>query len=907
MKGNPFTNLFSFSDSFDRQVIMDKTPLLTGCLALSAAASLVVAAPERIDVTQDNSIILVKSEEKLNHGSKPRIRIKGNQHIVAIGIDPQPLRGRKVVRATLVCRQGDEMIEGLTISTIQTPWDEAGSTALTSGISDAKNWGWEGARFPGVSGGNSGSLVCQAPGEVIDGWYHWEVAPDLLHAIATGMAHGLALHEWSADYGRNPTIYAREDKENAPYLLVEFDDGEPGPEPLPAADLKISDTGAREGMRLSLTGPEEGFAYQVRVNGLELPRWNIPFVGTGERQRIALRDIELAPGPLKVEVRTVDRLGRESAPVEVTGIVPAPRALPFPVIAQKNTGSQPPKGVVVRPILDRVTESGTGIGGFDPDPARDNAIWNGATIQLSAARGEVVGFQVGIRGSGKQTVQCRLDNFRTDLFRGVNVKAGDQQLPDPLVPVEADLELSPDQETAVWVDVYVPFDAASGEVTGAFEIGDGRSIPIQLKVRSFALPRRASFFCEMNTYGVPDKVAEYYRLQQVAYDHRVHINLMHYSHGSAQPGARKCNMDMRMASGRRMNEKAYNDIDPGATTTYWDDFVAVFGPHLSGSHYKDGHRGAIPAPGFYLTFHESWPLNVRGFWNGDMDAYEGFRDRPEYAATYEALVQDFVRLAGAEGWHETGFQIYFNNKPGKDDPTKNPWILDEPSSYWDYRALNYYRDLTDRGRGSEPSIPLKYRIDISRPQYTRGELKGRHDLRVVSHNSFRENRRLVSDRAERTGEEIWLYGSTSKPEHSARETQAWALQAYRDGAAGVVPWQTVNKSGEALKTADQLGLFIFDHEAGDEVGAVIRHSVRLKAYRRAEQDIEYLELLRKTYDLTQAELQDFMDHYLPLNAHVEKLSERDAGTTRYDHLDPQAFFSLREAAAVLIEEKLEKH
>ncbi len=904
MKGIFFDSFFSFSEIVDRPVIMYRIPFLTECLVWSAAASLAVAAPERIEITKDNSIILVKSEEHLNHGPKPRIRIKGNQHIVAIGIDPQALHGRKVVRATLVCRKGDERIEGLTISTIQSPWDEAESNALTSGNREAQDWGWPGARFPAVSGGNSHSLVCQSPGEVIDGWYHWEVAPDLLHAIGTGMAHGLALHEWSADYGRNPTIYAREDKKNAPYLLVEF--GGEESEPIPPLDLEIIDMGVRDGLRLSLTGPAEGFGYRVRVNGSELPRWNIPFVNKGEPQRIALRDIELAPGPLKVEVRTVDRLGRESLPVEVTGTVPAPRSIPLPVIERDDTGIRPPSGIAVRPTLDRVTQSGTGVGDFDPAPDLPNSVWNGKTIELSAARGEVVGFQVGIRGSGNQTVQCRLGAFRTDLFRGVNVQAGNQQLPDPLLPVEADLELHPDRETAVWVDVYVPFDAAPGEVSGVFEIGNGRSIPIHLKVRPFALPRRASFLCEMNTYGVPDKVAEYYRLQQVAYDHRVHVNVMHYSHSSAQPGSRKCNMDMVMANGRRMNEKAYNGIEPGATTTFWDDFVDVFGPHLSGSYYADGHRGAIPAPGFYLTFHESWPLNMRGFWNGDMDAYEGFRDQPEYESTYEALVRDFVRIAGNEGWNQTGFQIYFNNKPGKNDPAKSPWTLDEPSSYWDYRALNYYRDLTERGRGAKPSIPLKYRIDISRPQYSRGEMKGHHDLWVVSHNAFRENRRIVTDRAERTGEELWLYGSTSKPENSARETQAWALQAYRDGAGGVVPWQTVNKSGEALKTADQLGLFIFDHEAGDADGALIRHSVRLKAYRRAEQDIEYLELLRKAYELTQAELQAFMDHYLVLDERVEKSSERDAGTTRYGHLDPQAFFSLREAAATLIEKSIAK-
>jgi hypothetical protein len=883
---------------------MNPTVLKIECLACLVAAGLAQAAPERVPVTQDNSIILVEGEQHLNHGTQPNIRIKGNQHIVAMGIDPMPLRGKKVLGATLVCRQGDALIEGLTISTIQAPWEEATSNALTSGIEGAQGWAWLGAPFPAICGGNSGSLVCQSPSEVVDGWYHWKVAPDLVHAIATGLAHGLALHEWSADYSRNPTIHAREDKKNAPYLLVEFGEGDS--EPSPPAELEISHTGARDGLRLSLTSPAEGFGYRVRINGADLPRWNIPFIHNGARQQIALRDIALAPGPVEVEVRTVDRLGRESPGVEARGMVPAPRKLPLPEMAKTKAGQRPPEGLAVRPPLDRVAATGEGIGGFDPDPALPNEVWNGASIGLSAARGEVVGFQLGIRGSGKQTIRCRLGNFRADIFRGVNVKDGGQYLPDPLLPVNGELNLQAGQETAVWVDLYIPFDAPPGIVAGAIELGDGRSIPIHLTIRSFALPRRASFLCEMNSYGFPDKVAEYYRLQQIAYDHRVHVNVLHYGQSTAQPGARKSNMDMLMANGHRMNEKAYNDIQPGAVTTFWDDFTTVFGPHLSGSYYAKGHRGVIPAPGFYLTFHESWPLNVREFWNGAMDAYQGFSKQTKYASTYEALVGDFVRLADAEGWHEAGFQIYLNNKPGKDDPSKNPWTLDEPSSYWDYRALNYYRDLTNRGHGNQPSIPLKFRIDISRPQFARNQLKGRHDLWVVSHHAFRDYRRMVTDRAERSGEEIWLYGSTSMPGHSARETQAWTLQAYRDGAAGVVPWQTVDKSGKALDIADQLGLFIFDHEAGDGDGAAIRHSVRLKAYRRAQQDIEYLELLRNRYRWTQAEMQQFMDHYLPLNGQVEKTSELDAGTTRYSHIDPSAFSSLREAAATLIEAKAAK-
>ena len=132
----------------------------------------------------------------------------------------------------------------------------------------------------------------------------------------------------------------------------------------------------------------------------------------------------------------------------------------------------------------------------------------------------------------------------------------------------------------------------------------------------------------MNSYGLPDHVDDYYALQQVAYDHRVHANILHYSHHTAAPGARKSNLDMRLRSGRRMNNQRYDAVEPGAKQAYWDDFEEAFGPYLDGSYFQDGHRGRIQAPGFYLTFHESWPLNCRAFFNGDPDAYRAFADSP---------------------------------------------------------------------------------------------------------------------------------------------------------------------------------------------------------------------------------------------------------------------------------------
>lgn len=347
-----------------------------------------------------------------------------------------------------------------------------------------------------------------------------------------------------------------------------------------------------------------------------------------------------------------------------------------------------------------------------------------------------------------------------------------------------------------------------------------------------------------------------------------------------------------------MDNKRYDDILPDAKTAFWDDFIEAFGPYIDGSLFKNGHRGSIPAPGFYLTFHESWPLNCRAYFNGNPDAFQAFDAEPAYARTYVNILQDFAALAKSKQWTQTGFQVYFNNKGSLNETSKAPWILDEPSGFWDYRALKFYGELTDRGRSLEPSVQIIYRIDISRPEFCRSQLDQRDDLWVVSSWAFKNYRRLVTDRMERDGLRAWVYGTSNHVHESNRNIQAWALDAWQHGATGIVPWQTVNKSGSALKEADQLGLFIFDKDAGGET--VIRHSLRLKAYREAQQLIEYLNLLRQRQGWSQHQARLFVQQYLELNADVVKLNEADAGTTAYGNLSANSLEILRRDTATLL-------
>lgn len=868
--------------------------------------------PIRLPVTKDNSIVMVTGEWDLNGGRQGRIRIKGNQHMVAIAIDASAIAGRLVKKATLVCVQGEQEISGLSISTIACPWDEYRSNGLTAGVDGVEDWGYPGARFPAVCGGNSGTLVHQTMSEIRDGSYHWDVPPDMIHAMAIGVTHGLALHEHDSDTGRNPTIFAREQSGKKPFLMVELDD-RADIRAEAATDLRVDAVDSRAA-RLTLTAPPHGFAYEVRVDGRLLGQHNVPVVQNGQRQTIALRDLPseiAADQPYEISVVTLNRTGQRSQPAVLRSVIRRSTKTAAPDVSFTPPHASPTAGVSVIPIADKYDESGNAVGNLPSDYRTHNSIFDGQRVRLTAAAGEVVGFQLLLRSfpnkrSDNVSVSVQFDGAkpRIDLHQAVYVPvqsgAAGRRIPDPLLPLPDSIALAADTDRCIVVDVFIPFDAAPGLSTGRLTISDGRVVPLEIQVLPFTLPRQATFFCEMNGYGLPDHVNDYYALQQIAYDHRVHSNILHYSHHTAAPGARKSNLDMRLRSGRRMDNKKYDSIEPGAVTGHWDDFVEAFEPYISGSMFRDGHRGPIAAPGFYLTFHESWPLNCRQFFNGNPDAYQAFADRPEYAQTYVRILQDFARLAAARGWNQTGFQVYFNNKGSLHEKTKAPWILDEPAGYWDYRALQFYGELTDRGCEVTPGVQIDYRIDISRPEYCRGQLDGRDDLWIVSSSAFQNYRRLVTDRMQREGLKAWVYGTSNHVHETNRNILAWALGAWQDGATGIVPWQTVNKSGSALKEADQLGLFIFDKDAAGET--VLQHSMRLKAYREAQQLIEYLNLLQQRRGWSRDQKQQFVSQYVDLDAEVNKTSAEDAGTTAYGRLSAAGLETLRLAAATLLAE-----
>lgn len=881
------------------------TTLVASFMVFATAVAFAVTTDETVSLTpvQDNSIVMVDREWSENAGSNGRIRIKGNQHIVAFDFDFTPLKGRRVKSARLICTQASGTIEGVTISTIAVPWNEQKSSALTSGTENQNGWGTAGVRFPAVCGGNAFTLVHQSNQSARNGVYTWDIAPDLIHANILGIAYGLAVHEHSADYSRNPTIYSREQSGKAPRLELEL---EATAEKAPGSPQNLRVNINTEGLpELSFTAPKDGFAWELTVDGVPLPRVRIPLLQPDTRQVIVLPELQAGdqrPAAARVALRALNRNGASATwtVLETVRVRPPARLQIPPQRTVAGPAASGLQGLAVIPVCDRCDQSGMAVGDLPSEYRRSNPIFDGQRVNLAGAAGEVVSLQLLLRGQGQQQIDINFagQSPAVDLFQAIFVKAGERQIPDPLIPLTGPVSLQSDRDAVILADISIPFDAAAGMWSGQLRISDGRSVPISLEVYPFQLPRTASFVCEMNSYGLPDHVDDYYALQRAAYDNRVHLNILHYSHNTAAPGSRKSNLDMRLRSGRRMDNRRYDSIKPGDQQAYWDDFAEAFGPILDGSLFADQHRGAVPVPGFYLTFHESWPLNCRQFFNGNPDAWQGFAEHPEYAATWTAILQDFGRLANSKGWTKTGFQVYLNNKGSLNEQEKSPWVLDEPAGFWDYRALRYYGELADAGRAGHQDLQIDYRIDISRPEYTRGELDGRADHWVVSAGAFAAYRSLVQEQQRQHALKIWIYGTTPDVDQSSRSLHAWAVDSWLAGAAGLVPWQTVNKSGSALKEADTLGVFIMDSSAGER--PAVRQTLRLKAWRDTQQLIEYLTLLKARRGLSTTQMQQFVADHVSIKTEVRQRNEDDAGTLQVSHVKPADWESLRRATAALL-------
>lgn len=725
---------------------------------------------------------------------------------------------------------------------------------------------------------------------------------------------------------------------------------------------------AQGGVSISWPGPaseaERGaiIGYRLRLRAAdgtlgELPRWMHPAVPVaGERARALLAG-QPAAAPLAVEIEVIGRGGVTLARGSGKGVSsPAlPAIAPLaPVPAVQPAAGAPPadaRGLVfaipdlakANPLSGAVLEepgvdyAGEAAGSW----SEANPVWSGAqrTVSLAALRGEWVAFQLvcrnrqpsvtwklvpgDLQGPNGATIPASAVRLARTWYQKVGTGERDW-FADPLLDLAAGEAFTvPDARNAVpgqtcqtvHVELFVPKDAAAGSYAGALQVvtGDGPALPltVQLEVGAAVIPDTTAFTFSMNAYNTPANgfgpvgsdafLAAERSFYRMAHEHRTTLAVLGYSH-----------------SGKHQEGVAWPLAGSGAAMKVadWSAWDRRYGPYFDGSAFAGGPRAGVPLDHFYLPLMENWPTTMAdGYkwndvtfeehWKVAGPVEQGFSQR--FREQWIAVLKDLRQHVGEKKW-QTSFQIYLNDKffykqyDGKKKAHGQGtsfWLLDEPMHIDDFDALAFFGRLTREAQQGDRRT-VAFRVDVSRPQWGRDTLDRVVDINVTG--GFSSYRPWLEEWRERHGQHIWTYGGAPSSRGSAYGIVMQGIDLYARGVDGFVPWLTLGSEKNWTEFADTTVFY-----TGKPMGvAGACASLRLKAYRRAEQDIEYLRLLAAKRGLRDPHRRDvaaLIAGALDAKRTLGLLDAQGAVTESFSGMQPAAFERLRRAIAVQLDGK----
>ncbi len=494
-----------------------------------------------------------------------------------------------------------------------------------------------------------------------------------------------------------------------------------------------------------------------------------------------------------------------------------------------------------------------------------NHIWDGSNrvVSLKGARNEYVAFQIVIEGPGKKLSNICVE--ATDLIGPtiiqseknislykewyVNVETpswvikslGKGWYPDALIPLGKNgmkdrLEIPgpvnnvPGQQNqAVWVDIYIPKTAKSGEYTSIIlvksESGElFEELNINLFIWDFSIPDQKNIDAYVGAYGnFEEKWSEEKRLRayQLAHQHRLTI------------GACYIKPELSIKSGKLIN------ID-------WSSYDQRMEKYLDGSAFTEQYGYSGPSEGIPISFillpfdnhnNHSWPLDNR------------LAHTKEYENIFIQAGKEFQTHFNEKGWAKTRLTSWFN---GLDE-----FDLDQ------LEDVEYFGKLIKKCGNRK----IEYRIDIDDfpsmgPDMLMERLGPLVDIWNFQGRAFDHKRAKIIQ--ERYNSDIWFYQApepfvgTELIDGETIGLRTWGWIAWKYELDGFGPWSAFNKSiigwdnpityrvGDRVWNGD--GLLIY---SGEKFGLVdeVFPSIRLKSFRRGIQDYEYMALLTKIFNM----------------------------------------------------------
>ncbi len=865
---------------------------------------------------------------------------------------------------------GEERLHRVSVSSISMPWEEGtaqsyqpqeGSSCFAWRKYPDVPWAYPGSDLTAVVLGLGGSCwaMADASDPDPDGWQKIPVSPIVLAARVAGLSHGFLLFddvgtEWHREGEKfqlrpfpNRFVASREGPaQSAPYFLVRLGPHDNIPPP-PPADLTVVDDVLPPGEACvewvvpADPPPGRTLGFVASVNGTPLPQYLVPLAGpAGTKVRMHIRDLNLPPGATgELSVQAVDMAGNRSQPAHLKLTLSPSRSVQLSQLPGQNLPQLPETSrvegaeenqwadlpspwteiwrqlpvigrarVAVIDELDKVhAVTGSLVPPQEASYLMRNHLWDARrrVIALQAARNEFVAFQLVLAGEVRALRPTIIFDNKSRGVRSrvsqlwlVNTKDG--TFGDPAVPLSGPVDLPiaaqanrpeplPARFSTLLCELYIPHHLPPGNHHGELILRTGSEalrIDLLLTVWNFTLPDFLSFIPEMNCYGLPENERDYYRL---AHEHRTVLNRLPYSQrGTIAPGCAP--------------------VWDGSSFD-WREYDRRFGPLLDGSAFADLPRRAVPLEVFYLPLHENWPTPIDPHYNGSYWADEAFTEA--YRRSFVEASRQLALHILQRGWGDTIFQCYFNNKNYYKragwSRGSSPWLLDEPAHFQDFWALRFFGELFHEGLrqafAGEPTQPrIVFRCDISRPQWQRDALDHVLDYNVVNGGVFRKYRRLVLDRKQKFGHIVLDYGTSNSVAQSNVQPTAWCWDSWSLGSDGVIPWQTIGRN-QSWQEDDELALFYPGQPIGQSTPVP---SVRLKAYRRGQQDTEYFTLLVKVLNEPRWVVGEALRREVALTTRWQPSQQggaEDAGRIDFAALRPQDLWRIRVQVARIVDAK----
>ncbi len=579
-----------------------------------------------------------------------------------------------------------------------------------------------------------------------------------------------------------------------------------------------------------------------------------------------------------------------------------------------------PSNSKINPVTGGSLAGGKYTGGDGVNPvALGNEAWDGEAraVTLFAGRNDFAGFHLVLDKKVDRplsNIVVRVSDLSADEGKGriaaENVEIfrqwssrdeGGVYWPDALLPVAGPLAI-PDPTNKIegqraqplYVDVYVPHDAAPGAYTGRITVeADGMAaldVPVQLKVWRFTLPDTLSFWPNMYNYSMPrfkgpDQWAGVLNMFRLAHRNRLNLKIIPHSHSG-----NFTNPYMAM-------ETTGDGKDRRVVS--FERFDEHYGPLLTGEAFADMPRKGVPIADVTLPIFENWPVKLsEGFtfdpYGVHLDIREDFTQ--EYADGFKAVCRQMADHFKKMGYTDNIFEVVFRSKY-QYAPTTTFWLLDEPMFRDDYLAINYFVGLTREGFAGADPVKVRTRIDCSRVEESHG-LLDKVDWFCGTIGNLREYYRPMRDfmdsyipQADGQGRTLWVYGSTNKVTTSNVANRAWSIEAWLFGADSVLPWLAFGPDGayDKAASADQA---VFYPGARFDVNGVLG-SLRMKAFRDGQQDVECLVLLADALGATRKEVAGLLAGVAQVQGQFVVERPEAAETISYSRMTPDDLARLR--------------